>query len=774
MLWVIIPYMKYFIICLSIATFFLLLCLFLSFRHKTKIAGLVRGVLLAVLVPVLANYIIIFSDTNAAMAELGYCVYLMGTDVLLYILILYAAEYCQTGQRLRKFGNLLAVFLVLDFASIGVNHFTKHVFTLKPVKIEDGMTYNSIVSGPGHISHLALTLLLVFLFIFIFVWTIFKSSKLYLEKYMIILGIFVAVCLWEFYYILSNTPIDESMIGYEICGILLYYFTLEYRPFFLRMVMFDKVVSNTNSAVFFFDEKLNCLYMNPRCQEMLKIPANDYDSPKIIFKAFLDGVNVNRQEKYTAIQYLDMPDGKHVYEVEYSHLRDKSSKPLGAFITINDRTEKDKQIARERYAATHDLLTGLYNMAYFTACVEKRLKEDTDTSYKIMVSDIKDFKLVNDIFGKATGDDVLKQIALSIKDSAKPRNIYGRIGGDRFAVLIADEDYDEKRIVQNSNKKIRVRESIEYPIVNHIGVYSIDDRNSSTTAMIDRAIMAIATIKNDANRFIAHYDSAIRKDRLWQQKVLGNTDEAIITRQFKPFLQAQVDADGKVEGAEVLVRWLHPEEGLMTPGRFIEILENSGKIVELDTYMWREACRILKEWRDRGWNDLYLSVNISPKDFYFIDIYKVVSGLIDEYGLKPSDLRLEITETVMMSDLDKRLGIIEKLRNNGFVVEMDDFGSGYSSLNMLKDLPVDILKIDMVFLRETKSNERARIILRQIINMAKELSMPVITEGVETEEQVNTLRDMGCDMFQGYFFARPVSLEEFENKLTSEGDGNPA
>ena len=214
-------------------------------------------------------------------------------------------------------------------------------------------------------------------------------------------------------------------------------------------------------------------------------------------------------------------------------------------------------------------------------------------------------------------------------------------------------------------------------------------------------------------------------------------------------------------GAEALVRWNHPKYGFLPPVRFIPIFEQNGMIAEVDRYMWRCACEQLDKWRD---NDLFISVNISPKDFYFMDVAAEIQGLVKEYGVDPARLRLEITESVMISDVENKVALLGSLREAGFIVEMDDFGSSYSSLNMLKNMPIDVIKIDMVFLRNSEQDEKSRMILRNIINMSTDLSIVPLTEGVETEKQYDDLSRMGCKLFQGYFFAKPMTVDDFESR----------
>ena len=230
------------------------------------------------------------------------------------------------------------------------------------------------------------------------------------------------------------------------------------------------------------------------------------------------------------------------------------------------------------------------------------------------------------------------------------------------------------------------------------------------------------------------------------------------------YLQPQVDSSGNLYGAEALVRWQHPERGLLSPAIFIDVLEKTGFIYKLDRYMWDKAAKKLGEWKKEGKDQYHISVNISTKDFYLVDVYETFVGLVDKYDIDPVNLNIEITETTLMSDLDKNMGIIRRLQNYGFNIEIDDFGSGYSSLNMLKDISADVLKIDMGFLRASENEAKGLDILESIITLAGKLGMKVITEGVETKKQLYMLAEMGCDMYQGYYFSKPIPVDEFEKK----------
>lgn len=745
-----------------ILTTLVLYCIYRCTKSNKEIAGTVRIVLTVLLIPVAANAVIATVD-NRTVIYIAYIFYLIGTNLILGALIRYSLQYCDYDYPVAE--RIAYLVILADCISVCLNPVFGHVYELEQKSLNGDSIYYTLDSGWYHYVHLGLSFIIIMGLIAIFTTRMHRSSKLYMERYLVIGLVFVFDVIWEFINVFTKSRYNMSMLGFMGCGILIYFFSVRYHMFLITHQMFNKVFENFSNAAFFYDDKYNCLYMNPTSCKILDIKKGDLEKPKNFMLGFLKEYNVSGREEFFKRQVFVREDGEHVFWAEYKPVYDKRGIFLGAFVIMQDRTEEEKKIAEERYLATHDELTGLLSMNAFYDVAEERLKMAApDTEYLMMASNIREFKLINDVFGRDAGDRLLKKIASLITELAGPDQAYARIAADKFVLLLPKKEFNEENVLARSREVLFLEENPEYPVVNHIGIYEITDRNIPIPSMVDRARMAISSIKNNLVQRVAWYEDEMRSSILWEQKVTGSLDEAMSSGQIVPYLQAQVDVNGKVEGAEVLVRWQHPEEGLMAPGRFIDILENNGRIANLDKFMWEETCRILRKWKDVGRDDMYLSVNISPKDFYFLDIHEVFSGLVKKYDIDPKNLRLEITESIMMTDIEMKLQVIDRLRSDGFIVEMDDFGSGYSSLNLLKDMPVDVLKIDMVFLRKTRDAERAKIILQQIINMAQKLIIPVITEGVETEEQVGFLTDMGCEMFQGYYFAKPISLEEFEKK----------
>ncbi len=419
---------------------------------------------------------------------------------------------------------------------------------------------------------------------------------------------------------------------------------------------------------------------------------------------------------------------------------------------------------------SRDSLTGLYNRRGFVEAVRIHLTEKTGVPHILIMTNFREFKMINQVFGIEKGNDILIKMSNLFRERCGNAVIYGRVENDRFALLMEKSRFDEKEMREylESFSSNLLRE--DYQVRLQVGIYEVKEPNLDVLSMCDRANMAIRSIRQDRSLSIAWFRDDLLTDTLYENTILSRFDSALKNGEFIPCFQPQVDSEGKLVGAEVLARWVFPGRGIMHPKEFIPVLENAGVVVQLDQYIWERAAEFLEKWKGTPMEELSLSINISPRDLYYVNLGEYFQNLIQRHNLDPDKLKLEITESTVMADPEQGAALVEKLRNSGFVVEMDDFGSGYSSLNMLKDIHVDVLKIDMGFLHRTDDERRARIILDFIISMAKSLGMSVITEGVETREQLDFLVQMGCRVFQGYYFSGPVVPTEFIKNYYPEVD----
>lgn len=749
---------------LVVAGICLLFCIYKAGKNDRKIASAVRKLLISGYIAVLAN-IVSTLTTDKIVWMAAYSVFFACLDWVLFYALYFTLEFSNSDRPWLVNCRLWGIILGLDNLSMLLNNLFHHIFEYKEVYTETGeLCFRPVTYGFYNV-HLGICYFLVASALITLLYKAFITTEIYREKYLLLLLILTFVVAMDAAYVFTDAPVNISVLGYAIGGILVYYYAAVFVPKELLKRTLSMVVQEMTDAIYIFDEDGRCIHINSKAQELMKIEGWDYST---LEKKLGKWRSENPDTVRDGIAYpvTHEKDGiKKYYKILCRNLSDEKEHYLGCFFTLQDRTEEMENLERERYLANHDPLTGVYNKQFFYRRVEEQLHDEPDETWLMVCSDVRNFKLINDVFGDEAGDELLKDIANVLRERTNPGEVFARLESDRFGLLMRKRDYREDGFVMGPRRIVHNMESsFSYPIQICIGVYEITDCSIPVSVMCDRAFMAIATIKGKYGNDVAYYDEALRRSALREQELIGELSHAIETGQFRIYLQPQISTDGKVLGAEALVRWIHPEKGLVAPGEFIGVFEKNGLIGKLDCHVWELACRQLAAWRDRGKEDFYLSVNISPKDFYFMDVYETLTSLVRKYGISPEKLKLEITETAVMADFESQMNLIDKLREAGFIVEMDDFGSGYSSLNMLKDIRVDVIKIDMAFLGKTGDKQRAERILKTIVELSGHLEIPVIMEGVETAAQVEFLKEIGCNMFQGYFFAKPMEVCHFEER----------
>lgn len=423
----------------------------------------------------------------------------------------------------------------------------------------------------------------------------------------------------------------------------------------------------------------------------------------------------------------------------------------------------------------YDPLTEIYSKNKFFSASKALLKANPDKQFAFLRLDIDRFKLINSFFGTAYGDRLLKHVAKRIRDFAKTTECctFGRIDADVFGIFTPYQGKKEtvKQIEQavENMKKL----SASYNIMIVYGVYVVTDRSLPISFMCDRAALAAKTVKGHYMKSYAFYDDKMRLSIENEQNIINEMSDALENHEFVPYYQPKYDVKtNKPVGAEALARWIHPTKGFISPGVFIPIFEKNGFISKLDFYIWECVCKQLKEWKDSGVPLFPVSVNVSRVNLYNPNLSKIIIELTKKYDVDPKYFNIEITESVYTDDNVMIDDITSQLRNNGFTILMDDFGSGYSSLNVLKDVQVDMLKMDMMFMFKAKYDGRAETIISSVIRMAKWLNIPVIAEGVDRAEQVEFLKSVGCDYIQGFYYSKPLPAAEYE-KLISDQEEQP-
>ena len=413
----------------------------------------------------------------------------------------------------------------------------------------------------------------------------------------------------------------------------------------------------------------------------------------------------------------------------------------------------------------YDRLTGLYTKEYFYREARVYLDEHPEKEYTILCCNLENFRLYNDTFGREAGDRLLAEEARLFRERVSKDAICCRYNADRFLCLTEKES---EKLGREHFEKARACSHFELKekIPVKLGVYEIKDRSVSVEQMCDWALWAVNTIKGKYDQHIAVYDDFLRSKLLREQAITDAMESALFEKQFLVYFQPKYSlSDESMVGAEALVRWIHPQWGFLSPGEFIPLFERNGFIHRLDAYIWRSVCEKLRQWKLNGYPLVPVSVNVSRTDIYQLNLVDTLCSLVEEYEIDPALLHLEITESAYTENPNQLIKAVSQLRQHGFVIEMDDFGSGYSSLNMLGQMSLDVLKLDMQFVQNEMTKHREQSLLGDVIRMAHRMHLRVLAEGVETREQRQRLKEMGCDYAQGYFYSKPVPDTEFEALL---------
>ena len=450
------------------------------------------------------------------------------------------------------------------------------------------------------------------------------------------------------------------------------------------------------------------------------------------------------------------------------------TKPFDMHEVILARVERIIELSEGRQlisAAEHDSLTGLYSRDFFFEYAERICHYHPEWHMDAVVINIEQFHSVNALNGREFGDQVLKAIGDEILSFLKETiGIASRFESDRFDIYCLQmENYHpllerlQNRVDSLSNEaSIRLRMGVR-PWTEGI----------EPVLLFDQATAACSLVRRNYMRNLMVYDEEMRRKEILEQRLINDLKRAVEERELKVYYQPKyyIQADPpRLASAEALIRWVHPELGMISPGTFIPLFESNGQISIIDKYVWAEAVRQIAEWRDRLGFTLPVSVNLSRVDVFDPLLEERLLRLVEENGVERKLLKLEVTESAYTENGDRLIGVVDSLRKVGFEIEMDDFGAGYSSLNMLSSMPVDILKMDMLFIKNIEKNEKDFRMMQLVLDIARYLNVPVVAEGVETKKQLELLRNSNCDLVQGFYFSRPLPPEEFEKLIVRELD----
>ncbi|HEM7408535.1 TPA: EAL domain-containing protein [Clostridioides difficile] len=434
------------------------------------------------------------------------------------------------------------------------------------------------------------------------------------------------------------------------------------------------------------------------------------------------------------------------------------------FYIIYIKKSNEKEILSLAY---EDKVTHIGNQNKFYRECSKYLLDKPSLNYIIVYFDINNFKMINDTFGYEFGDNLLITIAKALKEELTEGEVYARLSSDYFAIFCDYKNGKNKLIrkIDSIRNNIESNLSIVFEISLCVGIYFVEEGEVDIQKAVNKANMARSVAKGK-NINYAIYNEDVRNKLSEESMILDDIKIALVKNQFEVYYQPKFSlVTGEMIGSEALIRWNHPEHGFISPAVFIPIAEKSKLILKIGRFVFERVCNDLSEWKKQGKKIVPVSINLSRVELYQPDIVKFINKTIQMYNLSSDLIEIEITETVAINELNILKNVLNELRKYGFSISMDDFGTGYSSISCLRDMPIDILKLDKSFLNGIEHDERSRNIAKSIVSLAKSLDLVVIIEGVESKEQAELMKQFGCDLVQGFYFARPMPAKNFLDLL---------
>lgn len=678
------------------------------------------------------------------------------TDWSLYFLLMFIAEF--VGRRIKREMRLFsACVFIFDSVLLITNPINNFLGRYEYVELEH-VKCSVMVQKELFVIHIALCYCVVATMIILLVDKIIKTSRYYRLKYFLAFGAMVLLIVVDTYYKLSiENDIDYSKVFYSFAAIVFYYSAYSFSPRQLTKSLQEYVNDNISDAMIMYDNEGSVLRANQMARNLI---SEDIIVTKDNLFKYLDLFDEDDSEGEVKVR---REIASYLYDVTYNPIYDRHGTYLASTFIFHDVTQVERRLEREHEIATMDPLTRSFNRTgFFEAAREFLDTSDSDAGYTLMINGINNFKGINGLYGTKAGDTVLIKISRMLHDYHHEfPMIYGRTAEGKFAMLLPTEYVDE---IVSSMTTI----PMDIGNDNHIhvdlrhGFVLLEDRSKPLEYYYERALLALARCKNRGQIPVVEFTAEMQEEIEQRELLLSEMHDAIERKEFFIELQPQIDLNKNVVcGAEALVRWNHPTLGKISPGEFIPLFETNGFITEIDRFVWNEVAELIKRFSEAGYYNGPVSVNVSQVDITTIDVARELEAIVNKYEIPVNRFHVEITESACVDNRDALIRTMSALRSKGFIVEIDDFGSGYSSLNALVDLPFDVVKLDMMFMRDKAPDEKGSVIVSSMTDMIHKLNAKIIAEGVETGSNVETARKFNVDVAQGYHYSRPLSLTDF-------------
>ena len=551
-------------------------------------------------------------------------------------------------------------------------------------------------------------------------------------------------------------------------------------------LLFEAALNNMAQGLCMFDPQQRLLIANPRFSEIFKVSSDKLTPGTSIREvmALAQAVDKNPAAAAAAQRKLltESPAGSIVTTLADGRTISISHRPIpdgGLVATFDDVTEQRRAEARASFLATHDDLTGLPNRAVFSQSVSEAVKVGRryGQQFAVMFIDLDRFKIINDTLGHSAGDALLIEIAKRLTQSVRESDLVSRIGGDEFTILL--------RKISNVEQVRRVARKVLAAVVKPLTIHGQECRVTASIgislfpsdaedeeSLIKNTDAAMYAVKEEGRNNFLFHSQQIKTQSIERLMLETSLRHALERNELLLYYQPKQDLSrGSISGIEALLRWHHPDLGLLQPSRFIPLAEETGLIVPIGKWVLETACAQNMAWQRQGLPAIRIAVNLSPRQFADPNLLDDIGAALKKSGMPPQLLELEITESMMMQNVEHTVQVLTAIKRLGITLAIDDFGTGYSSMSLVKKFPIDVLKIDRSFVREITHDSEDKAIADAIIALGRALDLTIVAEGVETAEQEALLRAHNCDEIQGYLISKPLPADEFAGFLANHALG---
>lgn len=687
-----------------------------------------------------------------------FCVYKVCAIWTYYLTFSFNHAFTNTTKKLGFIKEFYFILCFIDSVLLLANARVNVFFDLVPAYTKARFFYWGIEYTSKFGFHKLVCAILSFSSLALLISSIAKAPSYNKVKYVTILTSESLVLIANYVFNSLNLPLNISLLMLVASSIFIANYVNKDFSAPILIGPLSAITESINDIIFCYDSSENLIYANSAAKNVFK---KSNDNLENFAKEFRQNFLINRPTELS----LKLENGEERYYItEYKDFFISNSN-IGSYLRLQDKTKETLESRRKNYIATHDLLTGLFNRSGFFKKMQEALYQNTFKNPILICTNIKDFKLINTIYSEQVGDSVLQnQTEVMKRLPGHKKSIIGRIADDKFAILMEKQDFDKDIFEEVFNEVSCIIEKTLYNIQIVAGIYEIYDKKDTIQSIYDKAKISLDAIKDSDNQIFSFYNPSMMEKMLKEKDIVNDFEKSLNEKQFSIQLQPVMDKEGNVLGAESVVRWNNPKYENLTPSSFLDVLERTSLIYKLDVYVWELVAKKLHEWKKRGFSDRFISVNVSSKDKFFIDIIKTFSELIKKYDISPQNFKVEIRETAMLENPEKTIAIFSQLKKLGIKVYIDNFGTGFSSLNVLKDFIADGIKMDTSFLSESKVSGKNKIILQTMISMSSNLGMEFIAKGVESENQMLALSKMNCKLFQGFYFSTPLPVKTYEAK----------